>query len=87
MVNKSKNRFDKFACACCGFFTISEIHDICDVCYWEEDIYQEEHIFDNGGSNKVCLADAKQNMINFGACEIEFINFVRVPTTDEQVTD
>ncbi|NQZ76141.1 MAG: hypothetical protein HRT61_08530 [Ekhidna sp.] len=45
-------------CACCGYYSITEIKETCSVCYWEEDIYREEDIDDNCGPNRV-LRQAK----------------------------
>ncbi len=81
MDNKIKNT--KQQCACCHNYTITEIHETCPVCYWEEDRYQAIHIDDNGGPNLVSLRDAKINFIKFGAKEELFINDVRKPNKDE----
>ncbi len=53
----------KTRCACCGFSTIENgvISDICPVCFWQKDFYQEAHIDDNGGPNLVSLREAKGN--------------------------
>lgn len=77
-INKSK-------CACCGFLTIGidVISDICPVCFWQKDFYQEEHIDDNGGPNLVSLREARENFKSFYAIETQFINLVRQPRQDE----
>jgi hypothetical protein len=54
--------------------------DICDICYWQDDIisYSEPQIAI--GPNKVSLVQAQENYIKFGASEeglkkyIKFIN-------------
>lgn len=79
------NMINKTKCACCGFSTMEKcgISDICPVCYWQKDFYQEEHIDDSGGPNLVSLRDAKENFKFFGASEKRFINLVRPPEKDE----
>ncbi len=84
-LDRPKNRFGKCACACCGYFTISQIYDTCEVCFWEEDYYQESQTSDHGGPNSVCLVEARDNFIKFGAIEACFINTVRKPTEEEKI--
>jgi hypothetical protein len=77
-------RRGKQMCACCFYFTISEIKETCPVCFWEEDFYQEEHIDDNGGPNLVSLRKAKENFKLFGAIEERFKEYVRLPLEEEK---
>lgn len=72
-------------CHCCGFYTVENkvVSDICPVCFWQKDIYQEKHIDDNGGPNLVSLREAKENFHKFGAIEEQFKNFVRLPLKEE----
>lgn len=83
-IDKPTNRFDKCACACCGYFTISDTYDICPVCYWEQDWYQETYELDWRGPNHVSLADAIKNFKTYGASEWEYIKRVRKPNGEEQ---
>lgn len=66
-------------CACCQYFTIEGDFDICPVCYWQKDFFQEENIDDNGGPNLISLREAQKNFKLFGASEKRFINLVRKP--------
>lgn len=77
MANKKK-------CACCGYWTIQNEFDICPVCFWQSDDYQECNVFDEGGPNFVSLNLAKENYLTLGASEEEFIKYVRLPLPDER---
>lgn len=72
-----------FACACCGFFTIGEIFEICPVCFWEEDAVMEDDPNSSGGANTISLHEAKKNFILFQAVEKRFRSLVRDPKEDE----
>jgi len=76
---------NKTQCACCGYFTIESIADICPVCYWQKDFYQEENIDDDGGANSISLRCAKENFKRFGAIEKQFIEHIRPPFEDEKI--
>lgn len=75
----------KIRCACCGFriIEINSITDICPVCFWQKDDFQEEHDCDAGGPNGASLRVAKENYIQFGASEREFIQYVRLSLKEE----
>lgn len=77
------NATEKHACACCGYYKIIEIKETCPVCYWEEDFFQEEHLDDSGGPNRVSLTEAKENFIKYGAIEERFKRYVRPPFREE----
>lgn len=71
-----------FPCPCCGFLTLEEeppgTHDICPVCYWEDDLVQfKDPTY--WGANSVTLQEARQNFLRFGASEERFKSFVRSP--------
>ena len=53
------------------------ISEICPVCFWQKDFYQEEYFDDDGGPNLVSLRKAKENFKSFGACEERFKEYVR----------
>ncbi|GHT80939.1 hypothetical protein FACS1894125_0710 [Actinomycetota bacterium] len=42
-------------CACCGFQTLKNYYDICDVCGWQQDDIQEEDPDFKGGANSQSL--------------------------------
>lgn len=56
-------------CDCCGAYTISQPHDICPFCGWEEDKTQRLDP-DDTGANAVPLNEAKANFKRFGRAEI-----------------
>lgn len=78
----------KYRCPCCGFYTFEERpngnYDICEVCFWEDDLIQMENETYEGGANRVSLVQAQKNFIEFGACEEEFKKYVRNPLDDEK---
>jgi hypothetical protein len=59
-------------------------YQICPVCYWEDDPVQFADPTYAGGANQVSLLEARKNYVEFGACEKEFLPYVRQPTADEQ---
>ena len=38
-------------CPCCGYKTITTEFDICEICGWEHNFYQEDNSEDDGGPN------------------------------------
>ena len=78
---------NKFFCKCCFYNTLVEYPrgtcEICEICFWEDDRYQTENPFDNGGPNKVSLIQARKNFEQFGACELEMKKNVRKPTNKD----
>ena len=77
------NKYGKHACACCGFYTITEIYETCPVCFWEEDIYQEKNIDDDSGPNKTSLREARRNFKKYGVIDTSFQEYVRGPMKNE----
>ena len=78
---------NKYFCRCCFYNTLSEFpkgtYEICEICFWEDDWYQTENPFDNGGPNTVSLIQARKNFEDFGACELEMKINVRKPTSND----
>jgi hypothetical protein len=72
------------ACPCCGYRTISESFDICDICRWEHDPVMEESPDEEGGANGICLREAQRNFARFGACTEESTKYVRRPTAEDE---
>lgn len=77
-----------YACPCCGFRTLPERggYDICPVCFWEDD-GQDDHDADvvRGGPNySLSLTKARENFLEFGACEKKHIKNVRHARPEEQ---
>lgn len=55
-------------CDCCGAYTITEPHDICKFCGWEQDSFQRKNP-DEPGANPVTLNEAKENFKHCGKAE------------------
>jgi hypothetical protein len=67
-------------CPCCGYKTLIEppgSHDICAICFWEDDIVQLAFPDCAGGPNKCSLIEGQQNFDEFGACERRVQSHVR----------
>lgn len=79
---------EKFACPCCGYKTFySEpdgSFDICPVCFWEDDIVQQNDPDFDIGANHISLRQAQRNFLEFGACRKEMLPNVRMPNEDEE---
>lgn len=77
----------KSKCVCCGHYTINNenplYHDICPVCFWENDPIQNEKPDYAGGANKMSLNEARKSYELFDAVSQEFIRYVRKPFPDE----
>lgn len=76
-----------FRCPCCGRLTLNMRgwHDICPVCFWEDD-GQDDHdaeVVRGGPNGALSLAQARANYREFGACERRFLDNVRPPQPGE----
>ncbi|MGD1318692.1 CPCC family cysteine-rich protein [Chryseobacterium sp. 2R14A] len=67
---------DYLQCFCCGYFTIEERgnHDICPVCFWEDDGETDLDVVSN--PNVITLKKGRENFLKFGACEKRFVKDV-----------
>ncbi len=74
---------NKIKCNCCENYTIEGLFDICPVCFWQKDDYQERHIEDDAGPNYLSLNRAIINYKTCGAIEKQFEKSVRPPRLDE----
>lgn len=81
------NRYGRYQCPCCGNYTFShevgDTHEICEVCYWEDDGIQLNNPNYKGGSNDVSLNQARDNYKKMGACEALFVKTARKPKEEE----
>lgn len=67
-------------CLCCGYITLeSDIHDICQICFWQDDPACWDDADANWGVNGISLREAQRNFIRFGACDKAMLNLVRPP--------
>ena len=77
----------KYRCPCCGFYTFDYIpdgsYDICKVCFWEDDPFQLQNPAYEGGANKVSLIQARKNFLEYGACDVKMLPYVRKPLPEE----
>lgn len=77
----------KYQCPCCGFYTfekpVNGSFDICEVCFWEDDAIQLADEDYSGGANRVSLRQARENYLQYGACEIDMVPYTRKPNEDE----
>jgi len=76
----------RFPCPCCGYFMFSEqagSHDICKICFWEDDLSQLRFV-ETLGANGVTLLEGQENFANFGACEEDALPRVRRPATTDR---
>ncbi len=76
----------RYPCVCCGHLTLSDgpgSHQICPVCFWEDDVMQLRWPDRASGANRASLLDAQQDFIALGACEERFLEHVRPPDGDE----
>jgi hypothetical protein len=54
--------------------------DLCDICFWEDDLVQLVFPTLAGGANRESLANAQRNFAEFGACERRHDSDVRAAT-------
>ncbi len=76
-----------YPCPCCGYLVHAEppgSHDICSICFWEDDADQPAFPLHGGGANRVTLLTGQKNYLDFGACEERLKPHVRLPLADEQ---
>ncbi|WP_373413098.1 CPCC family cysteine-rich protein [Brevibacillus laterosporus] len=71
----------KKTCPCCRYITLkSELHDICEICFWQDDPNFWERPDEVGGANgDLSLRQAQQNYLSYGACEECCVDVVRPP--------
>lgn len=78
----------KYKCQCCGYYTLHEVptgtFEICEVCYWEDDILQSNNPSVRAGVNPVSLNEARENYLNFGASSKDVLPYVREPYPEEK---
>jgi hypothetical protein len=74
-------------CPCCGYLTLMEraAHEICHVCWWEDDGQDDPHADERwGGPNgSLTLAEARENFRRLGAVEERLVVHARPPMPDE----
>jgi hypothetical protein len=77
----------KYTCPCCGYKTLGEeppgTFEICDICFWEDDLVQFDDPDYEGGANVVSLRQAQHSFMKFGYSEERIKEFVRSPKADD----
>lgn len=58
-------------------------HEICPICFWEDDGVQFRWPSMAGGANRISLLDAQRNFQDFGACDEHGKRYVRPPAENE----
>lgn len=80
-------RHTKFPCPCCGFLTLEHPadgrYDVCPVCFWEDDVVQNEDPLYAGGANEPSLVDAREAFRRVGAVEERLAQHTRAPLSTE----
>ncbi|MEU5437961.1 CPCC family cysteine-rich protein [Streptomyces sp. NPDC020719] len=70
----------------CGHQMFSEwwCDDICDVCFWQDDLFQLRYPWSQVGANGgVSLIEAQTNFRRFGAVREDLVRYVQPPADDE----
>lgn len=78
----------EYVCPCCGYKTLAAeyrgSHEICPICFWEDDGVQFDDPDFEGGANPMSLRQAQRNFQLLGACEEAMSSFVRQPAADDE---
>ncbi len=74
---------EDLTCPCCEYKTIGLEHEICHVCFWQCDRYQNTHPDDAGGPNRVSLREAQRNVAEVGAKKRKSVDRVDPPDEDD----
>ncbi|MEQ0557465.1 CPCC family cysteine-rich protein [Amycolatopsis sp. NEAU-NG30] len=79
-----------YPCPCCGHRMFADPpgnHEICRVCFWEDDNIQLRWPDRPGGANSLSLIDAQRAYAELGAMEHRFTGIVRMAAPDEPLDD
>ncbi len=69
-------------CPCCDYISLAERGDylICRVCFWEDDGQDIDQLDEESGPNHITLREARNNFLQFGACEKDLLPYVVPPS-------
>ena len=78
----------EYTCPCCGYKTLDEeppgTHDICPICFWQDDGVQFDKPYYGGGANHVSLYEAQRNYKRIGASDVRSLQFVRKANSSDE---
>jgi Cysteine-rich CPCC len=77
---------ERYPCPCCGYLMFDEepgSHDICEICFWEDDPVRLRWPDSAGGANGPSLIAAQLNFRTLVACEARVLPYVRPATSDD----
>ena len=71
------------ACPCCGYQTLTQPanYEVCEICFWED--IPAADVAMRMTSNRMPLREAQLNYMALGACDAEYADLVRAPTSDD----
>ena len=77
-----------YACPCCGYLTLpvpqkEAVSYICPVCFWENDVFIQSAAEPSDENHGMTLAEAKENIRQFGACCEQMLSYVRKAFPEE----
>jgi len=61
--------YEWITCPCCGYKSITDTYDICGICRWEHDGWQQDNPDGRGGANALSLREAQRNYRKFGVSD------------------
>lgn len=76
---------ERYPCPCCGYRVHDSpcSHEICPVCYWEDDPVRLRWPQYRGGANRESLLEAQCNFQNIGAAAARTSRLTRSPADGE----
>ncbi len=65
-------------CPCCDYYTLTErgAHEVCPVCYWEDDGHDLDRLDEVSAVCHITLRQARANFAAFGAADQAAISLV-----------
>ncbi len=76
----------RFPCPCCGFRVFQfepGSHQVCPICFWEDNLAQLRFPLMPGAANRVSLVEGQRNFKRIGAAERRHVHAVRPPTDED----
>ncbi len=74
-------RDEQNQCPCCDYYSLARrsAHDVCPVCYWEDDGTDLDRMNEVSSANHITLFTARQNFGAFGASDQAALSLVATP--------